>query len=590
MGSIVCYNSDGQVLEHYFQWDSNQTVTIKGITLPPIPLFHVCNRLSTEAYVVEPNVVGTDLQVDIPNYLFTQAETILMYVYSPTPEGGYRTIHAIMIPVIPRPKPDDYVYEDNVDYISVAMVDARVTNLINELSQGSTGDISAEVIDIRTAYDGTIYDTAGDAVRSIVPNVTNIAEFAGANAAREVVPALAREEALKLIDPAYVKLTASGEGSVSFGMGGTEIPVVYCNVSFEPQQDLNGQPAPYIGGAGRNLFNYDGARVVAAKVNLTQERLKAEANMRSVVFRCEAGETYTVSCASAHAGIQVGTCADNPQVDETMFNVVASGAAGAGATITAAASDTYLVATIYNAATDSATPADAVAQTQIEKGSTATEFVPYENVCPISPATGVSVTHRGETVSPSTTYNVSFPEDAGTVYGGTVDVVSGDIAKEWESLLLDGTSTYGRVTNVAIADGVYVGWLYLGDAYPGRVTEAINPRDFLLSDKLESRADYRPGSVRITERFESGRNRSCLNIVLPDQSLTTVAAINSWLANNNVLVVYKVEDGMADEFESEAHDVNTFYGVNNMTVSNPPESTINVKYRADTGLYLDSIT
>lgn len=588
MSSIVCYNSDGQVLEHYFQWDSNQTVTIKGITLPPIPLFHVCNRLSTEAYVVEPNVVGTDLQVDIPNYLFTQAETILMYVYSPTPEGGYRTIHAIMIPVIPRPKPDDYVYEDNVDYISVAMVDARVTNLINELSQGSTGDISAEVIDIRTAYDGTIYDTAGDAVRSIVPNVTNIAEFAGANAAREVVPALVREEALKLIDPAYVKLTASGEGSVSFGMGGTEIPVVYCNVSFDPQQDLNGQPAPYIGGAGRNLFNYDGARVFNARVNTSLNRLKSSAGYRSVMFRCEAGETYTVSCTSATA-IQVGTCADFPYVDEISFNVLATGT-GAGATITAAASDTYLVATIYNSNTDSVTPEEAVAQTQIEKGSTATEFVPYENVCPIYPATGVSVAHRGATASPSTTYNVSFPEDAGTVYGGTVDVASGDITKEWEYLLLDGTSTYGRVTNIAIADGIYVGWFYLDDAYPGRVTEAINPRDFLLSDKLESRADYRPGSVRITDRFESGRNRSSLNIVLPDQSLTTVAAINSWLASNNVAVAYKVEDGMADEFESEAHDVNTFYDVNNMTVSNPPESTINVKYRADTGLYLESIT
>lgn len=47
------------------------------------------------------------------------------------------------------------------------LINARVTEILNGLSEGDTSDSSLEVRDIRNGYDGTTYECAGDAVRSI---------------------------------------------------------------------------------------------------------------------------------------------------------------------------------------------------------------------------------------------------------------------------------------------------------------------------------------------------------------------------------------------------------------------------------------
>ena len=107
MSNITCYDSDNNVLETLYQWDNNQTMKVTGITMPPIPVFHFCNRLSNLALVVTPEVSGSSLLVNIPNILLQQAEPIIAYIYQDTDDDGYRTMHAIHIPVLPRPKPED---------------------------------------------------------------------------------------------------------------------------------------------------------------------------------------------------------------------------------------------------------------------------------------------------------------------------------------------------------------------------------------------------------------------------------------------------------------------------------------------------
>ena len=174
MSNIICYDSDNNVLKTLYQWDNNQTMTVRGVDMPPVPVFHFCNRLSNLALVVSPTVSGTDLIVKIPNILLQQAEPIIAYLYQDTDDDGYRTMHAIHIPVIPRPKPDDYEYDDNIDYISVAILNSRLSELLSELTDGSSSDVAPEVIDIRIGYDGTVYDSAGDAVRALGEELTEM--------------------------------------------------------------------------------------------------------------------------------------------------------------------------------------------------------------------------------------------------------------------------------------------------------------------------------------------------------------------------------------------------------------------------------
>lgn len=174
MSKLICYDSDGNELEVLYQWDLNQSITIRGGVIPPSAVFHFCNRSSSLALVVTPEISGSDLVVSVPNVLLQQSEPIIAYAYTDTAGDGYRTIQAIHIPVIPRAKPEDYEYEENIDYISLAIVNARMNAMIATMTDMSGDSCAAEVIDLRIGYDGTVYASAGDAVRALGDELNTI--------------------------------------------------------------------------------------------------------------------------------------------------------------------------------------------------------------------------------------------------------------------------------------------------------------------------------------------------------------------------------------------------------------------------------
>jgi hypothetical protein len=61
---------------------------------------------------------------------------------------------------------------------------------------------------------------------------------------------------------------------------------------------------------------------------------------------------------------------------------------------------------------------------QLEKGTTATSYEPYSNICPITGWTNCNIYQSGEDTSNPTVIPIAFPSEAGTVYGGTLDVVN----------------------------------------------------------------------------------------------------------------------------------------------------------------------
>ena len=70
--------------------------------------------------------------------------------------------------------------------------------------------------------------------------------------------------------------------------------------------------------------------------------------------------------------------------------------------------------------------ADDITQFMLESGSTATSFEPYENNCPISGLTGLSV-YVGHTQDQqgANTYNANWITQAGTAFHATIDIVKG---------------------------------------------------------------------------------------------------------------------------------------------------------------------
>lgn len=65
---------------------------------------------------------------------------------------------------------------------------------------------------------------------------------------------------------------------------------------------------------------------------------------------------------------------------------------------------------------------------QIESGSSASPWEPYENICPITGRTGLDV-YAGPTsaIGDATTYSMDWTTPAGAVYAGSADIVTGDI-------------------------------------------------------------------------------------------------------------------------------------------------------------------
>lgn len=131
---IICYGADEKPLKNFYQWDVNQVISIKGITISPISVFHFCNRLSRAALVVTPVIEEGVIKVAVPNILLQQPETIVVYLYEETPDNGSRTTHTVTIPVTPRLCPDDYEYSENIDYPSYAILDAKISNMLETIA------------------------------------------------------------------------------------------------------------------------------------------------------------------------------------------------------------------------------------------------------------------------------------------------------------------------------------------------------------------------------------------------------------------------------------------------------------------------
>ena len=248
--SITCYDSDNNLLKTLYQWDNNQTMKVSGITMPPMPSFHFCNRLSNIALVVTPEVSGSDLIVSIPNILLQQAEPIIAYVYQGTEGDGNRTMHTIHIPVIPRPKPDDYEYEENIEYLSMAILNSRLLELIHNLSDASEASCAAEVIDIRIGYDGTVYDTAGEAVRALGTELSGMKEEIEQYVDAKAVDGLFYEDNMlyltsngEIVSDPILIVSGSGGGG---GGGGSSVSYTITLTNLLPERAFavaDGQPA-----------------------------------------------------------------------------------------------------------------------------------------------------------------------------------------------------------------------------------------------------------------------------------------------------------------------------------------------------------
>ena len=174
---VSCYDKNGESIGALYQWDTNITIVIQGLSInnPPLIKFHFSNTKKTDAYVVTPTQSGIGFAAVIPNELFLTPDVILLYIYENDPSTGEgRTIADARITVIPRQKPQDYAYVPTV--VAKSLVDG-LTFMDGKLYLTASGKIVGEGISIDSEkYAFSVYNTSSVSDGDILGTVIGTAE------------------------------------------------------------------------------------------------------------------------------------------------------------------------------------------------------------------------------------------------------------------------------------------------------------------------------------------------------------------------------------------------------------------------------
>ncbi|MBP5597459.1 MAG: hypothetical protein J6Y02_18950 [Pseudobutyrivibrio sp.] len=194
-------------------------------------------------------------------------------------------------------------------------------------------------------------------------------------------------------------------GPIANFKSNVSLPLSELKTNIDPVQDLHGYSKPWIGGAGKNLFNYDAWKTVSINrgtavfenngVTLTATGNDAYTDFSNTSFPVDArvpiteGETITLSWQETTNTSGIVIIFPNGM---TSGMVTVNNAAVKKATYTATSGITY-VSFRFGVANSGDTIA--YKNIQIEKGSQATSWEPYENICPITGSTSANIIRCG---------------------------------------------------------------------------------------------------------------------------------------------------------------------------------------------------
>jgi hypothetical protein len=230
-------------------------------------------------------------------------------------------------------------------------------------------------------------------------------------------------------------MTVTGNPA-EFTVNGVAATVNSLTVPFSPIHDLNGYSHPWPAGGGKNLLDKSKAKLYNDVARFIKFGVSAYSDTTpNGDLYLEAG-TYTFSVSGD------GTA------NFSAFNVYNSSGTSIKvqynrkvSTFTVSENGAYIITLDMGDSVDWS-----IYNVQLELGSTATSWEPYENICPISGRTGLSVyVSPTQDQQDATTYAVDWTSQAGTVYGGTVDVVTGVLTVDMAMVDL-GTRTWGYIS------------------------------------------------------------------------------------------------------------------------------------------------
>jgi hypothetical protein len=180
-------------------------------------------------------------------------------------------------------------------------------------------------------------------------------------------------------------------------------PLVKCVTEIQGSQDLHGYDKPWVGGAGKNLYNP--ATETATSSALTNE------------ITGNPNTDYTFSVDVLQSGLYVKGYDSGSWVEITT-------AYGAKRCTFNSGEYTKIQVSTYSSSYSLPT------QLQVEKGSTATSYEPYSNICPITAYTEGEIEVRGKNLFDAATYFANRPTLFSVDANGVITQTTADSSPE----------------------------------------------------------------------------------------------------------------------------------------------------------------
>lgn len=191
----------------------------------------------------------------------------------------------------------------------------------------------------------------------------------------------------------YDDITETNVGEVATFDTGVAKPLSTLKVGLTPKQDLNGYDAPWVGGAGKNLYPDASDSGSTASLNYYHQFVP------SVPIELKANTTYTISfdyvvtadvSSAITFSVGVGTGSSYNADVATYYTSNYSGKMVGTFTLTSSQLSTYKYLALrfprWGQVVTNVTWS--ISNIQLEIGSSATSYAPYSNICPIYPSNG----------------------------------------------------------------------------------------------------------------------------------------------------------------------------------------------------------
>ena len=427
-------------------------------------------------------------------------------------------------------------------------------------------------------YDGTSIDritktsTAGlTDTYTVFMNDGSTTFFTVTNGADGTVSEAMLNDALKDKAPA---ITETVTGAIAnFPDGADDIPVADLVVNIEPVQSGSGDPSP---DNVRPITGWTGANVTRCGKNLLPfPHSSGTTQINGVTYTVNNdGSVYMNGTATGAASYfnlygnpstpipswfkpsttyfwHVPTKPSKYFTQLILYGSTAWTKVGGSSVTTPADFSQYtgfaVVIGVYNGAS-----VDDTIYPMLELGSTATDYEPYQ---------GTSVA-------------VSWQTEAGTVYGGSLDVATGLLTVTHALITLDGSQTIGDNGSMSYG-GRQVSYTPLPEkayGYPSNTSDLLS--NIFSTTHLSAEPFY------ISGRTTNGK----IYLNMPE-TVTTLQQAKDWFSANNTQVWYKL--ATPQTYQLTPQEVRTLLGTNNIFSDC---SSVEVEYRADTKLYIEKLT